>query len=222
MAYDLEEQEQIESLKAWWNKYGNAVLTAVTVVLLAFAAYNGWRWYQRNEAARAAPVYADLLKAIEPKDPAKPDEPKDLARAKELAGTLLEKHGRTVYATMAALQMARVYHAAGDHAAARAQLTWIIDGNRYPEFVPAARVRLAGVLLDEKQYDEALRVLSAEVPPSWAVAVADRRGDVLLAANRVDEARTAWRDALAKADPQHPLRSLIQLKLDALPAAATS
>src|SRR5690606_24120693 len=127
---------------------------------------------------------------------------------------------RTVYATMAALQMARVYHAAGDHAAARAQLTWIIDGNRYPEFVPAARVRLAGVLLDEKQYDEALRVLSAEVPPSWAVAVADRRGDVLLAANRVDEARTAWRDALAKADPQHPLRSLIQLKLDALPAAA--
>jgi predicted negative regulator of RcsB-dependent stress response len=229
MAYDLEEQEQLASLKAWWEKYGNFVLTVITLVLLAFAAWNGWRWYQRNDAAQAAPLYDQLLKAAEGKgagdpkaDPKTAHAPKDFAKARELAGTLLEKHGRSVYATMAALQMARLHHDAGDLAAARAQLAWVIDRSKQPEFVPVARVRLAGVLLDEKNYDEALKVLGADVPPAFAVAVADRRGDVLFAQNRLDEARNAWRDALARADAQHPLRNLIQLKLDALPPAAAS
>ena len=38
MAYDLQEQEQLDELKAWWGKYGNLILTVATVVLLAFAA----------------------------------------------------------------------------------------------------------------------------------------------------------------------------------------
>lgn len=229
MAYDLEEQEQLASLKAWWEKYGNFILTLVTLVLLAFAAWNGWRWYQRNDAAQAAPLYDQLVKAAEPKVQAdlkgpeqKPGAPADLAKAREIAGTLMEKHSRSAYATMAALQVARLNYEAGDAAAARAQLSWVIDKSKQPEFIPVARVRLAGVLLDEKNYDEALKVLGAEVPPAYAVAVADRRGDVLLAQNKIDEARTAWRDALAKADPQHPLRNLIQLKLDALPPTAAS
>ena len=37
MAYDLEEQEQIDNLKAYWKQYGNFILTAVTIVLLAIA-----------------------------------------------------------------------------------------------------------------------------------------------------------------------------------------
>jgi len=78
------------------------------------------------------------------------------------------------------------------------------------------------VLLDEKAYDEALRVLSDNVPASHAVQFADRRGDVLLALKKVDEARAAYKEALDKAGADNPLRAYIQLKLDALPAAATS
>ena len=88
--------------------------------------------------------------------------------------------------------------------------------------VATARVRLAGVLLDEKAYDEALKVVSTDVPQSHAVQFADRRGDVLLALNKVDQARAAYKEALDKAAPDHPLRSYIQLKLDALPAPAAS
>jgi hypothetical protein len=40
MAYDLEEQEQLATIKAFWRQYGSLLLTAVTVVLLAIA---GWR-----------------------------------------------------------------------------------------------------------------------------------------------------------------------------------
>ena len=68
MAYDLEEQEQLAELKAWWNKYGNFILTVVTVVLLGFAAYNGWQWYQREQASQAAGVYGQLEKALAARD----------------------------------------------------------------------------------------------------------------------------------------------------------
>lgn len=213
MAYDLQEQEQIATFKAWWDKYGNFILTVVTVVLFAFAAYNGWRWYERNQAAQAAAVYEQFSKALAAGD---------TARAQALAGTIIEQYGGTVYAPMAALNAAKAYHEAGDLKAAKAQLVWVVEKSHRAEFVPIARLRLAGVLLDEKAYDDALKTLSGEVPATHAAAFADRRGDILVAQNRIDEARAAYREALAKADAQHPLRPLIQLKLDALPAPTAS
>jgi predicted negative regulator of RcsB-dependent stress response len=213
MAYDLQEQEQLATFKAWWEKYGNFILTVITLVLLAVAAWNGWRWYERREAAAASAVYEQVLKALAENNGAK---------VKELTGTLIQNHGRTVFASMAALHAAKVNHEGQDLPAARSQLQWVIDKSGHEEFALVARVRLAGVLLDEKNYDEALKVLASEVPAAHQTAFADRRGDILLAQGKPSEARAAWQLALDKAEPQHPLRQLIQLKLDAVPAPALS
>ena len=213
MAYDLEEQEQLASIKAWWERWGNLVLTAVTLVLLAIAAFNGWRWYERHEAGNAGVLYEEFASALDGTD---------LARKKELAGTLIERYGRTVYAPRAALQIAKVNLDAGDKGAAAAQLRWVIDKSGHPELVQIARLRLAGVLLDEKSYDAALTQLSGEVPEALAASFADRRGDVLIAMGKSEEARAAYKEALDKAGAQHPMRSIIQLKLDALPPPAAS
>lgn len=213
MAYDLQEQEQLATFKAWWERYGNLILSVVTLVLLAVAAWNGWRWYERREAAAASVVYEQVMKALAENNG---------ARAKELTGTLIQNHGRTVFAAMAALHAAKVNHDANDLPAARSQLQWVIDKSGHEEFTLLARVRLAGVLLDEKNHDEALKVLAGEVPPAHQTAFADRRGDVLLAQGKPAEARSAWQQALEKADPQHPLRQLIQLKIDSVPAPAVS
>jgi predicted negative regulator of RcsB-dependent stress response len=213
MAYDLEEQEQLASIKAWWDRWGNLVLTAVTVVLLAIAAFNGWRWYERHEAGNAGVLYDQFISAL--------DGP-DLGRKKELAGTLIERYGRTVYAPLAALQIAKVNLEAGDPGAARAQLRWVIDRSGHPELVQIARLRLAGVLLYEKSHEEALKLLSGDVPESLAASFADRRGDVLMAMGRAEEARAAYQEALDKGGAQHPMRPIIQLKLDAMPPPAAS
>jgi len=213
MAYDLQEQEQLDELKAWWKKYGNLILTVLTIVLLAFAAHNGWRWYQRSQAEEAAGVYAELERAMAARE---------TERVNTLSTTLTGRYGRTAYGPMAALQAARWYTESGDTAAARARLQWVIERADHPEIVAIARVRLAGVLLDEKQFDEALKVLDGASSTIHATAIADRRGDILFAQNKIDEARTAYRDALAKAAAAHPLRQIIQLKLDALPPTAAS
>ena len=213
MAYDLQEQEQLDELKAWWSKYGNLIMTVATVVLLAIAAYNGWRWYERNQAEEAAGVYAEFERALVARE---------TERVNVLAATLTDKYGRTVYGPMAALQGARWSAENGDAAGARGRLQWVVERADQPEIVAIARVRLAGVLLDEKQFDEALKVLDGASSTIHATAVADRRGDVLFAQNKIDEARAAYRDALARATAEHPLRPIIQLKLDALPSTATS
>jgi len=213
MAYDLQEQEQLDELKAWWGKYGNLIMVVATLALVSFAAFNGWRWYQRDQAEKAAGIYAELERAMTARE---------TERVNTLSGTLTDKYGRTVYGSMAALQAARWSAQSGDAATARTRLQWVIEHSNQAEVVAIARVRLAGVLLDEKNYDEAIKVLDAASPGVDAAAVADRRGDVLFAQNKLEEARVAYRDALTKADTQHPLRQLIQLKLDALPATVAS
>lgn len=211
MAYDLEEQEQIDSLKAFWNQYGNFILTALTVVMLAIAGYRGWGWYQGQQSEQASVVYDTLRVAVERKD---------LTKVKDSAGTLFESYGRTVYGQMAALLAAKAYHEAGDLKAAKAPLQWAIDKAQDDEFRQIARVRLAGILLDEKAYDEGLKLLPMESAGRFAGEFADRRGDLLFAAGKTDEARAAYKLALEKLDERSPLRRAVQVKLDGLGGSA--
>ena len=210
MAYDIEEQEQIESLKAWWAKYGNAILGVLAIVLLAAAAWNGWNWYQRRDSAQAMTYFEALEKAAEAGD---------IARVKDSAGTILENYGRSAYAPRAALIASHAYLKAGDAKSAKAQLQWIIDRSKDAALIPVAKLRLAALLLDEKNYDEAFKQVDGTPPEAFASLFADRRGDVLVAQGKRDEAKAAYKLALEKLDPATDLRSSIQLKLDALGGA---
>ncbi len=212
MAYDLEEQEQLANFKAFWNQYGQFLLTVVTVVLLAIAGWRAWGWYQAREAAAAAVIYEQLQVAAKSKD---------MDKVKAVSGTLFEKHGGTAYGPMGALLAAKIYFDAGDLKAARAPLQWVIDKADDEEFKHLARIRLAGVLLDDKAYDEGLKLLAADPPARYLSAYADRRGDLLLAQGKAEEARAAFKAALEKAEPNSPMRRVLQLKLDALGGAGS-
>lgn len=210
MAYDLQEQDQLDAFKAFWNRYGNLLLTVVTVVLLAVAGWRAWGWWQQSQASAAAVLYEQLQQAVQKKD---------VALVKQASGELFEKYSATVYGSMAALVAARAYHDAGDLRAAKAPLQWAVDKGRDPEHRLLARLRLAGILLDEKAYDEGLALLAVEAPAAFAGAFADRRGDLLLAQGKRDEARAAYAKALDTLDGNAALRPLVQLKLDALGGA---
>lgn len=210
MAYDHEEQEQLATLKAWWDKNGNIVTWLATAALLAYAAWSGWNYWQRTQAAKAAVLYEEVVKAVDAKDMAK------LARA---SADVKDKFSGTAYAQMAALAAAKAAFDANDLKAAKAQLQWVAENGKNEEFKAIARIRLAGVLLDEKSYDEGLKALSGEFPEQFAAQVADRKGDLLFAMNKVDDARAAYQSALDKTEVKNPARQLIQLKLDALGAA---
>lgn len=210
MAYDLEEQEQLENIKAWWRQYGNFLTWVLIACLLAFAAWNGWQYWQRKQAGEAAVLYEQVLKAAETRD---------VERIKRAAGDLEDKYGRTAYGQMTALVAAKVLYEAGDLAAAKAQLQWAVDHGD-DEYAHLARIRLAGVLLDEKAYDQGLALLKDEPPAAFVALYADRRGDLLAAQDKRDDARVAYRQALDKLSANDgAMRQIIQFKLDALGAA---
>lgn len=212
MAYDLEEQEQLATIKAFWRQYGNLLLTAVTVVLLAIAGWRGWGWHEARQAAAASVVYEQLQAAARGRD---------IERVKATAGTLVGEYASTTYAPMGALLAARAHLDAGDAKAARPLLQWVIDKSPEEAMRHVARVRLAGLLLDEQAYDEGLKLLSGSPPPRFEAEWSDRRGDLLLAQGKTDEARAEYRVALEKARADAPMRRVIQLKLDALGGAAS-
>ncbi|HEY1459263.1 MAG TPA: tetratricopeptide repeat protein [Casimicrobiaceae bacterium] len=208
--YDLEEQEKLDDLKAWWLQYGKYVGMAFGLVAAILAATIAWRWYQQGQSAQASVLYQAVSQAAHDND---------IAKAKEPAGQIEEKFGGTAYAPRAALMYAKLLNDAGDHAGARAQLQWVIDHASEDELKSIARFRLAESLLDDKQYDAALVVLDAKTDEPFAGLFADLRGDVLSAAGKPNEAKAAYGVALSKIDPKSPYRNFVQVKFDALGGA---
>ncbi len=211
MALDAEQEEQLSAFKAWVETYGNWIVAASLIAVAVAAGTWGWRWYVQRDAAAAGALYEQVGEAMGAKDSAK---------ARDLTAALLQQHPSSAYAAFAALAQARASLDAGDATAAKAQLHWVIDKSSSKELVTLARVRLAGILLDEKAFDEGLAVLQPDAPSALAAEVSDRRGDILLAQGKTGEARSAYAKALEQASAQNPLRSLIQSKFDALPAAS--
>lgn len=213
MAYDLEEQEQLDSLKAWWKQYGNLITWLLIVALAGYAAWTGWNKYQQNQALQASQLYLELQKAVQSKDNAK---------VQRVAADMESKFGGTAYAQMSAFAAAKSAAEANDLNAAKARLQWVIAEGHDEEYKALAKIRLAGILLDEKAFDEALKLLSDDFPANYAGLAADRRGDIFLAQAKVQDARTAYQSALEKMDERNPGRQLIQIKLDAIGAPAKS
>jgi predicted negative regulator of RcsB-dependent stress response len=207
MAYDHEEQEQLESIKAWWKQFGNLITGVLTAALFAYAAWTGWNYYQRTQAAHASQLFDSLQKA---------DAGKDNAKVLRAASDMEDKFSRTAYAQMGALVAARSAFDANDMKSAKAQLQWVIEHGDGVEYISLAKIRLAGILLDEKAYDEALKQLAGDFPAPFSGPALDRRGDILFAQNKIADARAAYKAALAQGDKRNPTRQLIQLKLDAI------
>ncbi len=213
---DLQEQEQLDELKAFWKRYGNLITWAVTAALLAFAGWNGWNWYQRNQATQAAAMFDELDKAATAGDADKTGRVFNDMKDRYAGATLTEQAG---------LIAAHVQYDKGQADAAKASLSWVAEHAAEDEYRAIARLRLAGVLLDSKDYPGALKALEGINAKDFSALADDRRGDVLLAQGKTDEARAAYKAAYAAMDDKTDYRRLVEVKLTALatpPASAAA
>jgi len=207
MAYDLEEQEQLDAFKAWWGQYGNLVVLVVVACALTVTALYGWRYYRNQQDLAAATLYEQLGQA---------ELQKDAKKVRGISVQIVDKYASTPYAGMASLAAARASFGAGDLAAAKTELQWVIDHAKEDQMRDVARLRLAGVLLDEKNYTDALKLVDVKPVEPFAGLYADMKGDILAAQGKAAEARTAYLQALDKSDAKSPYRQFVQFKLDAL------
>jgi predicted negative regulator of RcsB-dependent stress response len=208
MAYDLEEQEQLASVKGWWHDNGTRVLTMIAVVAIVGSGWQGWRLWQADQSRQAGGQYEALIKAAQDGD----------AKAlRDAGGTLVESFPRTLYASLGALVAARFHVERADLKNAKTQLQWVVERSPSDELRDLARLRLAAVLLDEKAHDEALALLEAKHAAPLDGQYAALKGDILVAKNNSAQARAAYRLALEKSDERSTaFRNSVQLRLDAL------
>lgn len=202
--YDLEEQERIEAMKAWWEDNARWVYALIAVTVVAVAGWRGWEYWNRVQNEEASALSQELARARG-----------DAKRTADLAQALTEKYPRTFYASEAGLVAARAAFDAGDLEGARSRLDWVVKNGR-AEHKGVARLRLAAVLLDLKKPKEALEVLDQGTDPAFAALTADLRGDIHFSQGRLDEARAAYKLSIEKSDARSPTKSITELKLGAL------
>jgi len=207
MAYDLEEQEKVDELKAWWKKNGTTVMLAVAVFAAVVAGIQGWRVYQNNQQRQAALAYEAVQSGVQNKD---------AKRIRDAAGQLIEKYPGTPYAPRSALLAAGVNYETGDAKSAKAQLQWVIDHAKEEGARDIARLRLAGIQMDEKSYEEATKTLEGAHGKAFDGLFSDLKGDVLAAQGKMADARVAYKAALEKTDEKSAYRQVVQMKLDSL------
>jgi predicted negative regulator of RcsB-dependent stress response len=211
---DLEEQEQLDELKAFWKQYGNLVTWVLVLALGSYAAWNGWNYYLRDQGAKAGSLYDEIDRAAEALDS---------ERATRIFADMKERYPRAVFTQQGGLVAARVAAEKGQYDAARASLGWVAESGGEAEYRAIARLRLAGLLLDLKRYEEALKQLDGIDGTEFAALADDRRGDIFLAQGRGEEAKAAYQKAWAAMDPKLDYRRIVEAKLNVLgvqPAAS--
>ncbi len=204
---DLEEQEQLDQLKHFWKQYGDLITWALIAVFGAIAAWNGWQYWQRNQAAQSAAMYDAVERAATSGD---------MARLERSLADMKDKFPGTTFAQQAALLAGKTFYDKGNAEAAKSALTWVADKASDEGYQAIARIRLAGMLLDTKAYDEALKQLAGKFPAEFAALVADRKGDILTLQGKKAEAQAEYSAAYKALDERADYRRLVEIKLNAL------
>ncbi len=207
---DLQEQEQLDALKAFWKQQGNLITWTLVLVLSVIAAWNGWQYWQRDQAAKAAGMFEQIDRAATAGD---------AELASRIFDDLRQRYPHTAFAEQGGLTVAKVEAAKGKLDVARASLSWVAEHALEDEMRTVARLRLAALQADAHQYEDALKTLDAATAPNFAALVADRRGDALLALGRKDAARAAYQAAYQGLNDQVVYRRIVEAKMTALGAA---
>jgi len=208
--FDLEEQEQLDQIKHFWSTWGTLISSVLIVVFGAIAAWNGYQYWQNRQASQAAALADAMDSAVASAD---------TARIEQVFSDMKSRYGGTVQAGQAGLLSAKALFDAGKLDAAKAELTWLAQNASDEGYKALARLRLAGVLIDEKAYDEAMKQLSGSVPAGFDAAFADRKGDVLALQGKKAEAIAEYERAYKAFEDRVDYRRLVEVKLNALGAS---
>lgn len=201
-----QEDDDLEKLKTWWKNYGSALLIGVVLGTGGLYGYRYWNQYQYEQAAQASAYYDQVIYYMKTQETDK---------AISFGGQIMEQHASTPYAGMAALLLARISFDSGKLASARKQLTWAMENAKDAAIRHAARLRLARIMGEAGEADSALALLSMEDKGGFASEYSELKGDLYFEQGKVDDARTAYKNAIT-ANTSNEYIQHLQMKLDNL------
>ena len=204
---DLEEQEQLDQLKHFWAQYGNLITWLLIAVLGSFAAWNGYQYWQRSQASQASTMFDEVERMVRSGD---------VEKAERAFSDMKERFASTTYTYQAGLLVAKMSYEAGKADSAKSVLGWVAEKSSDKGYASIARLRLSGVLMEAKAFDDALKQLDGDIAPEFLALVMDRRGDIYAAQGKRTEAAAEYQKAFKAFDERSEYRRLLEVKLNAM------
>lgn len=210
---DLEEQEQLDQLKHFWKRYGNLITWLLIAVLGSLASWNGYQWWNKRQAEQASAMFDEVERVISGGD---------VAAAERAFSDMKQRFPSTVYAQQAGLTLARVAYISGKPEVAQNALAWVAESSADAGLAAVAKIRHAGLLLESKSFESAMKLLEGSFPAEFAGLVADKKGDAMLAQNKPEQAIAFFREAYKQLPEREQYRRLVEVKLASLGVAASA
>lgn len=205
--FERSEEETIQALKDWWKENGKAVIAGVLLGIGGIVGVRYWFDFQAESRQQASQRYGQLQMALQGGE---------REQGRKQVEILQQDYAATVYASLAALEMARLALEAGDAGEAESQLRWVLEHSEAQEYRHLARQRLARLLLSRGQPSEAAGLLRDLEEGGYRSIYAEIRGDIEVAQKQPQAARSHYQSALLGAS--EPLRrQLLEMKLAELP-----
>ena len=201
------DEEQVETLKKWWSESGKSVVVGLAVGLAAVAGWSSWQTWQTSQAELASVRYEQVIQ-----DAADGRHEQALSQAEALA----EEFPKTSYASFASLIAARAAVQTNESDRAKRHLQWVVEHAAFPELVPVARLRLARLMVDAREYDGALAELDRIETAAFHDDVKELQGDIHHARGDTATARESYETVLADAELSPSTRVRVRMKLDDL------
>ncbi|SFR63198.1 tetratricopeptide repeat protein [Thiomicrospira sp. ALE5] len=205
------EQEQLDQLKAWWDKWGTWLLSAILIVVLSFS---GWRYWQANQLSQAqtASMTFDMLEVSQ--------QAGQFGEVVREARRLMQDFPRSPYSAAAAMMLATYYIEQGDFDEAQASLEWIMDARVEKVFKDTAAMRLVRLHINAQRYELAQQALdqveSVLLPAATRAQYDYHQALVYMYQGNAQQAQDAFNRVLANNSASTDLRNIARLYKDDL------
>ena len=206
MALDLEEQEQVDELKALWKKYGNYITRGVITFFVLYGLFQGWGYYQTKQSLGASELYQSIV-VLDEKNT------KDILQKSQ---KLMNDYSGTPYAGRAAILFAKASYLEGNNDKAKEKLEWASSHAKESATESIALIQLGQILVEEKKYEDALKRVNDVDNEGYLGLSNDLKGDILNAMGKKEDAKKAYQEALKRFGPKDPYAKFTQEKLESL------
>lgn len=204
MSTYLNEDEQVEALKAWWKKYGTSAVVAIIIGVSGTFIFQYWQNNQTTSRGQASTIYQNILNETDKTD---------TKRQAKQAAYIKHHYPNTIYASMASLFLAKQAVAQNDLKTADSELEYAAK-NADPKILSdLINLRRSRVLIAMQQNDAAMKLLDGINVSALKSAVENVRGDILMQQGKVAAAKSAYQTALQGSHDILQLEELVNLKL---------
>ena len=208
MADHLQEEEQIDAIKQWWQENKVSVIGAIVLTLGGSFGWSQYQDYTSATAIVAADTYDEILL-----ERASGESADQLAM---LADTIRNENGSVAFAEFASLQVAAAAAEEGEFERAQIELEKVMAGVEVDSTLgQLVQLRLAKVKAALGQEQAAIAILELG-SDSFPVSYAQVLGDIHLAAGRETAALEAYQTAKTASLMLGGQSGLIDLKVSGL------